>query len=107
MASRARDTTHDEWDLSVQGALECEAVVVRWELWQDDEGTTHSFFPITNTQAATMAEEEDLHLAWTLDAVSWNEAMAKYHDHQGWEPYRPMLRSDGTPHPEDDAPFAG
>jgi hypothetical protein len=28
--------------------------------------------------------------------------MAKYHEHMGWEPYKPMLRVDGTPFPQDE-----
>ena len=33
-------------------------------------------------------------LIWTIDAETWEEAMAKYHELQGWEPYRPMDADD-------------
>jgi len=28
--------------------------------------------------------------------------MSAYHEYRGLEPYKPMLRSDGTPYPEDE-----
>lgn len=43
---------------------------------------------------------------YTFEADSYNGAMAEYYRRQGWEPYRPMLRDDGTTYPEDEAPFA-
>lgn len=83
---------------------------MRWELWEgadDSEGAECSFFAVTNTQAAAMANADGLRLTWTVEAVSLIEAMTKYHEHQGWEPYRPMLRNDGSPYPEDQAPYCG
>ena len=34
--------------------------------------------------------EEGLELIWRIDAADWNEAMTRYHELQGWEPYQPL-----------------
>lgn len=38
-------------------------------------------------------------------AASPDEAMAKFHEFMGYEPYRPMVDGQGRPYPEDAAPF--
>lgn len=32
--------------------------------------------------------------AWEVEANSWDEAMALYHEHMGWEPYVPWDSQD-------------
>lgn len=34
--------------------------------------------------------EPDAKLIWTVDADSHNEASTLYHEHMGWESYKPM-----------------
>lgn len=46
-----------------------------------------------------------MHLVWTFDAISPNDAMRKYYDWQGWGPYQPMRDADGNVYPEDEEPF--
>jgi hypothetical protein len=29
-------------------------------------------------------------LIWTIEATSWEDAMRRYHELQGWEPYKPL-----------------
>ena len=35
-------------------------------------------------------QDDGLELIWRIEAASWNEAMARYHELQGWEPHQPM-----------------
>jgi hypothetical protein len=77
--------------------------VARWQLWQSEDRTELSFFPASNTQARQIAEADGDHLVWEVDAIGWNAAMAARNEHLGWEPYRPMLRPDGTCYPEDES----
>ncbi len=41
-------------------------------------------------------------MIWSTTAVGSNDAMRQMHRHLGWGEYRPMLRVDGTPYPEDE-----
>jgi hypothetical protein len=34
--------------------------------------------------------EEGLELIWRIEAANWNDAMRRYHELQGWEPYQPL-----------------
>ena len=58
------------------------------QAWSDG-----SFFPACNRQARTLVEP-DATLVWFVEASSWAEAMARYHEWRGWGPYRP---TDGDP----------
>ena len=40
-----------------------------------------------------------------FEATSWNDAMRKHHELQGWGPYKPMLDANGNEYPEDNLPF--
>jgi hypothetical protein len=40
------------------------------------------------------AVDEGLEPIWRIEAAGWNEAMARYHELQGWEPYQPMSDND-------------
>jgi hypothetical protein len=61
-----------------------------------------SFFPADNEQLRQMATNEGLALVWSTMATSYNDAHRALHVYMGWEPYKPMLRLDGTPYPEDE-----
>lgn len=63
---------------------------MRHELWSDG-----SFFPVCNRQARTMVETGSV-LVWTVDAPDWVTAMRRYHEYQGWEPYKPMDDDPGV-----------
>lgn len=79
--------------------------VRRWELWEGDHENgvgTSAFFPSTNRQARLRAMEEGLVKTWETEASSSNEAMQAQYDRMGFGTYRPMLREDGTPYPEDE-----
>ena len=54
------------------------------QAWSDG-----SFFPIINRDAAERVPP-DATLMWTIAARSWTEAMQKYHEFRGWEPYQPL-----------------
>ena len=54
------------------------------QAWSD--GT---FCPIANRDAAERVPA-DAKLVWTIEARSWTEAMQKYHEFRGWEPYQPI-----------------
>lgn len=51
------------------------------------------FFPIINLSARSVVEEGST-IIWCVEAVSWDDAMARYHEWMGYKPYRPM---DGDP----------
>jgi hypothetical protein len=70
----------------------------RWELWTSE--TSQSFFPEENDGARRMAEEDGEVFTWEVVAGSINEAMRAMYSYRGWGAYKPMLRDDGTPHPE-------
>lgn len=72
----------------------------RWELWQGPSG--HSFFPEENTQARALALAAGQTLTWECRAAGSNPAARLLYEHLGWGEYRPMLREDGTPYPDDE-----
>ena len=61
---------------------------MRHEAWSDG-----SFFPIINLSARSVVEEGST-IIWCVEAASWDDAMARYHEWVGYERYRPM---DGDP----------
>jgi hypothetical protein len=78
----------------------------RWELWSGtdaDGAISDTFFRADNDMARQMAIAEGLTLEWSTFAEGINDAMRTLHVHMGWEEYKPMLRPDGTPYPEDEA----
>jgi hypothetical protein len=82
--------------------------VRRWELWQLPDGTESRFIPSTRPEQAEEAKGDGLVMIWSTTAVGSNDAMRQMYRHLGWGEYRPMLRSDGTPYPDDeDDQFAG
>ena len=54
------------------------------QAWSDG-----SFFPVSNHSARQLVEP-GARLIWTVEAASWVEAMRRYNDFRGWEPYRPL-----------------
>jgi hypothetical protein len=74
--------------------------VRRWELWVGEDG--HAFFPEENDQARRMARQEGYVLSWETTAKSTNDAHRALYAHLGWGDFKPMLRPDGTPYPEDE-----
>ena len=61
---------------------------MRHEAWSDG-----SFFPIINLSARSLVEEGSK-IIWCVEAVSWDDAMARYNEWKGYEPYRPMDEDD-------------
>jgi hypothetical protein len=72
----------------------------RWELWER-EGSSN-FFPDWNDQARRMAKEEGMRFTWEVEAKGANPASRALYEHLGFGEYKPMLRDDGTPYPEDE-----
>jgi hypothetical protein len=62
-----------------------------WETAQDDGTPEHLFIPDDSPKRALLTVGQ--RLIWTVEAPSWGQAMALYHDHMGWEPYVPMEES--------------
>ena len=54
------------------------------QAWSDG-----SFFPVVNRSARALVQDSAT-VVWTVEAASWVEAMARYHEWRGWDPYRPM-----------------
>jgi hypothetical protein len=76
-------------------------VVKQWELWQGSDGS-HDFFASDNESAREFAPHHGMTLTWTTWAEGGNAAMQALYDHLGWGTYKPVLRPDGTPYPEDE-----
>ncbi len=60
------------------------------------------FFPEENDQARQMSIEDGAELEWEVTAPSANAASQALYDYRGSGEYKPMLRPDGTPFPEDE-----
>lgn len=67
---------------------------MRYELWGTPDQTSLTF-----TGADAISEykrqgviEPEAEFIWAVEADSDNEAMALYHEHMGWEPYKPMQK---------------
>ncbi|AGA25064.1 hypothetical protein [Singulisphaera acidiphila] len=60
------------------------------QAWSDG-----SFFPVVN-QSARALVSPDAMLVWSVEASSWDEAMARYHEWRGWAPYLPMNDDSGS-----------
>jgi hypothetical protein len=73
----------------------------RWELWRGEGFDV--FCPATSEKARAMARADGAVKVWETEASRWNEAMRARNEYQGWEPYQPILRADGTPYPEDES----
>lgn len=72
----------------------------RWELWTNDGG--YAFFPDDNHEARDRAKADGLAFSWEVTAKGQNPARQLLYDHLGFGEYRPMLRDDGTPFPQDE-----
>lgn len=72
------------------------------------DGTETLFLPDPRPDQIEQAQREGLVKIWETTAVGSNDAMRQRNEFLGWEEYRPMLREDGTPYPDDeDDHFAG
>ena len=65
---------------------------MRYELWGTPDRTSLTFtradFVAIHKQQGAI--ELDAEFIWCVEADSDNEAMTFYHEHMGWEPYKPM-----------------
>lgn len=64
-----------------------EMMAVRYELWEDDDGSL-SFFPEDN-ESFRKSLGPAARLIWSCVADSWEQAQSLKHEHLGWEPYKP------------------
>ena len=73
-----------------------------WELWEGETG--HSFFPQDENLEWHRADalSSGHSLTWTTTARGLNPAMRALYDHLGYGEFKPLLRPDGTPYPEDE-----
>lgn len=78
---------------------------MEWELWrrEDDGAVEWTFFPVDFVDRDDLLGDPDWHLEWSVEAPGWIAACTARNEYLGWEPYRPMLRDDGTPYPEDES----
>lgn len=65
---------------------------MKYELWGTPDRTSLTF---TGSDAIDEhkrqgAIEPEAEFIWAVDADTWNEAATLYHEHMGWEPYKPM-----------------
>lgn len=82
---------------------------IRFEHWISDtsdtfmgEGPSDCFGDVNNPTDLHPCKEPGGRLCCVIEGISPNDAMRKYHEHMGWDSYKPMLREDGTPYPEDE-----
>lgn len=74
----------------------------RWELWQRPDGTETPFIPSNRYNQVEEAERDGLVMLWSTTAAGSNDAMRQMYRYLDWGEYKPMLRVDGTPYPEDE-----
>lgn len=80
-----------------RGMIDC---MRRWELLAGETG--HMLIPDDDPQGVTDAVAEGYRKKWDCIAEGRNDAMRQMYAHLGYGEYRPMLREDGTPYPEDE-----
>jgi hypothetical protein len=64
---------------------------VIFECWEDDEGL--SLFPAGQDPVGQHGCLPDAQLLYTIEAGTWEEAMQKHYDRQGWGTYHPMEKT--------------
>jgi len=74
-----------------------------WQIWQSDDGVTFSTAEGIAEQLRNGTLAPGARKIASITASSHNDAMRQYHEAMGWEPYKPMLREDGSLFPEDEA----
>jgi hypothetical protein len=81
-------------------------VTVLFTLWQNSDGSLTFLQGSGPPVFADGSPQDGTHrLLWQVQAGSYNEAMRKYHEHMGWEPYQPMRDESGREYAEDNAPL--
>ncbi|WP_415648666.1 hypothetical protein [Stackebrandtia soli] len=60
---------------------------MRYELWESEDGELTLSPEGVPPPAPLDADATPLHV---FEADTWERAMAQYHDHMGWGPYRPV-----------------
>jgi hypothetical protein len=70
-----------------------------YEAWQDGDGLAVAFAPRDGIQELRDKNllPEDATLLFSVDADSFEEALAIYHLRMGWEPFRPEGKSSPCP----------
>ena len=66
---------------------------MKYELWQheDAEAVDYTFFPVDDGHERRLRLlETGSRLVWAVEADTYDNAMRLYHEHMGWEPYKPM-----------------
>jgi hypothetical protein len=65
-----------------------------WTKVEDDGKTSDVFIPADSPQREWLTSGQLLR--WTVEADSWEQAMALCHEHMGWDPYVPMEDSGSS-----------
>jgi hypothetical protein len=86
-----------------------EQMEVEFQIWVEhgsdgDEVTFGTGKSIDAQRRTGLIGADAIHIA-SIKARSYLDAMRKYYAAMGWGEYKPMLRDDGTPYPEDQAEF--
>ena len=65
---------------------------MKYEVWRHEgRAICLSFFPVDeNYDAHRQSLAPNAELLWAVEADTWDEAMSRYHEFMGWEPYKPM-----------------
>jgi hypothetical protein len=66
----------------IRPAARAASSTTTYELWRDAEGN-YAFFPRDNAQARAGVGETS-ELVWSVEAASWDEAMAARRQYLGW-----------------------
>ena len=62
---------------------------VIFQAWKSSVGCAIAFF-VAGDKKNEAALEDDAELLYQIQASTWDDAMQKHHQLQGWEPYKPM-----------------
>jgi hypothetical protein len=63
-------------------------MTMMYELWFSEKNHSYTYMPAGHRQASVLLEPDAINI-WTYDAKSHFDAMRAYHEHMGWEPYKP------------------
>ena len=74
----------------------------RWELWRSEDETETRIIPETRPDQIASARQAGFMKLWETEAKGSNDAMRAMYRYLDWGEYKPMLREDGTPYPEDE-----
>lgn len=61
---------------------------MKFSAWSNEDGSVITMLP--GTDPPLESASYDIHLLYTIEADTWEDAMKLHHEYQGWNAYKPM-----------------